>query len=1175
MTTTLSALQAGSCAIKWVLAIEGVRELITDASVAAVQTAYAGTAYDDGGVSVLRELNIQLRNQQALDPWNPFVTPGRCTARVLDTTDAFGIMVHRRNAGSETELAATRDRDDTTITVKSTTGFPSSGYIYIGTECIKYTGITSTSFTGCTRGMFSPMECGPGGSGGARFANHHRKGQDSNHLRTAALVTQLPRMWIGKRVAVRMHLWDPVTDTINTRDQAQLVFAGRIVGIAEDKKTFEIVLDLEHAARELENGVIGRDFWGAEIPKGIWIAAGRVFKMIDVSDATSRTANDLTVVTSGATGANQMNQGFYSLGEVCEKLNTWLASENAAARIWGTYHWRSPVSNNGDGLRTVCDWQIPNASSGKHVNWALQGPGEVFCFLGLRDTEPAQNAGLQAFGADGGAKYSNTAYSRAGDAVPFTTLIFRPTGPGRLAQEFTETINYELENEHGTFVDNRTWLPASVKSLCPAGHTWGLFIVDEKATVVASYDSTTGYLQNVWLAPFQLVSDNSNEPMAYIGRRADEPDEPVKVRQVIVIDATLEALINLLVYSTGTPGYNHSTWDSLGFGIGLGMPGELFGNEFERSLSNLPGAAAPIMLVLEEPKKLGQILEGDLLFRNAFIRWRDQHFEFAQWKTPTIGQSIATFNEETKAVPVDQEDDQRAASEESDYQVRPVIKLQFGRDFASMRGDDKYLRTLFIEDQTIVDDVGGNVQPRTISLRNTYAQFTAAGAAVEAILGKFIAALTLRSRSQRKIVRPLNMKFWEGYSVGDIVTVADNYARDPISGRRGIGARAATITRLWYVPGPKLAGEVELMFYDAHRGELYAPSAQVDETANTGGFTAGYNSATNTLRTYQHKFSHAISFPVFRGRGDVGTPGTQTISEPLDAAALAANDKVLIIEIDPSNPLSPIFWERTVASVSGVDVALTAGLSSPAFDSTKKYRITYQKYSQVTATQQDYAFQAGSSTYLIEGVDPPDHFAIADEPYSFVRNTGTEKGELIPEMLYGDGRAWDVGTDRALISSSNQFIDRKSAHQSPLLWNNPEFGTSNPTYVPAWMGPVFFGTEQLSTSIYRLLTLAPFMRSNTGGTTGFIRATLSRTLPTAQPGGTPSLQNTNGVRFTDQFSQAEWSTSSSTYSTLTAATLEVAVKDMTYGYAWLVIERKGPAELRGFGKWIEGVRLVA
>ena len=51
-----------------------------------------------------------------------------------------------------TELDGTITSGDTTITVDSTTDFPTAGTITIGSEEIPYTGKTSTTFTGCSRG---------------------------------------------------------------------------------------------------------------------------------------------------------------------------------------------------------------------------------------------------------------------------------------------------------------------------------------------------------------------------------------------------------------------------------------------------------------------------------------------------------------------------------------------------------------------------------------------------------------------------------------------------------------------------------------------------------------------------------------------------------------------------------------------------------------------------------------------------------------------------------------------------------------------------------------------------------------------------------------------------------------------------------------------------------------
>jgi hypothetical protein len=64
---------------------------------------------------------------------------------------ARGESIYKSAVGSNT-LDGPLTAVATTITVLSTTGFSSSGTLIIGTEQITYTGKTSTTFTGCTRG---------------------------------------------------------------------------------------------------------------------------------------------------------------------------------------------------------------------------------------------------------------------------------------------------------------------------------------------------------------------------------------------------------------------------------------------------------------------------------------------------------------------------------------------------------------------------------------------------------------------------------------------------------------------------------------------------------------------------------------------------------------------------------------------------------------------------------------------------------------------------------------------------------------------------------------------------------------------------------------------------------------------------------------------------------------
>jgi len=58
-------------------------------------------------------------------------------------------------AGKKTALTVELSATGATATVESTTGFSSSGYLLINGELIQYTGVTSTTFTGLTRGVSS------------------------------------------------------------------------------------------------------------------------------------------------------------------------------------------------------------------------------------------------------------------------------------------------------------------------------------------------------------------------------------------------------------------------------------------------------------------------------------------------------------------------------------------------------------------------------------------------------------------------------------------------------------------------------------------------------------------------------------------------------------------------------------------------------------------------------------------------------------------------------------------------------------------------------------------------------------------------------------------------------------------------------------------------------------
>lgn len=76
------------------------------------------------------------------------------TVHLSDVDGAATALFASEFLARSTYLAASALATDATIDVVSTTGFDASGVIYLDQEAIAYSGVTASSFTGCTRGRF-------------------------------------------------------------------------------------------------------------------------------------------------------------------------------------------------------------------------------------------------------------------------------------------------------------------------------------------------------------------------------------------------------------------------------------------------------------------------------------------------------------------------------------------------------------------------------------------------------------------------------------------------------------------------------------------------------------------------------------------------------------------------------------------------------------------------------------------------------------------------------------------------------------------------------------------------------------------------------------------------------------------------------------------------------------
>lgn len=1156
---TLAAMQAGSAAYKYVVAIEGYPYLLTDANTVQAVIAHAGTDY----TQALGGLYVELDNEQKIDPWDPFQGGGRCVLRVqADSTDRFGIDTHRKAQGPETMLTATADRGAMVLKVNGGTVF-SAGDAYIGTECVTISSADPTNLWLSARGKYSPF--GSNGTGNARYAEHHRVLNDPNTVRMNPVVSQQPRVWVGKWVGVWMHKVDGVTGQLNSKSNAQCVFAGRITGISDDPNTGYTCVELKHGLDCLKDTTIGRDFYSANITEGLYIATGLVFSFSDWTSiaGAATNGNDLTVVASGASGTNQINAGYYSLEEICSFLNSWLGAEKKATRITGFYTWKSPDTVNA-GLRTTCTWRMPNAGT-TGVKWIMTMPSQVSAFLGCVDAGPGTSGASQQIGD---AFISNTLKTYQSPVVPWRTAFFRLGGPGI-------GFNASLENERGQFVDQYALLPAAIKQGAQAGLQWGIFVLDEKYLIFGAYSA--GLLNNCWITPYKMPGAQSSDALSAGGRRADETTGgPVTIRQVFLVESTFANVVRNIFYSSGVPGYNSATYDTFGYGFGLGIPGSLLGNNFDQSIDNMPGAAVSVAFLLDEPTKIGELLAGDLILRHAFPMFKNGGFQIGTWQTPLAENAVATLTESNKAEPSGHIASQRSANVLSEEWLRNAIKIDYDRDITFGK-DGTYQSSITFEDQVSVDDRGGESQAFTIKARNTLKQFAQTGAGIEALLPGFMATMPMFSRASRHITRSIDLRYYEGLAPGDIVLVTDAFARDPATGIRGISSRAAIVTRIRYNPGGPQPGdpssitppqgEVDLFFLDLHRSSLYAPCAQVDDSKITDGFSVGWNVSTRTLQVYQHQHSFAPSRSVVQGTHT----SIQLLGEAIDASRFAANDRIRIVQIDPDVPTTALSWQATILSVSGSQIAIDRDL--PGWDVTKFYRVIFDNYSTCQATQQGFAFQADATTRLIENVAQPYEWSASQEPLPIDTNIATDKPEFVAAGAYGDGRAFDVGHERAIARLANSLNDSKTAHQTPLMIGT-SFGSSGASF---WglncIIPVFFGMEQTSNSIARYLTVAPSMKTTSANAVGFVRVTLSKERPVNAPGSGPTFQS---VAYANTFAQQTWSTTSpsTAWTVGEDRQLNLLAKN-GYGWAWLVIETFNLGLCRGLTKCIEGIRVLS
>ena len=199
MASSFSTLRQRGYGTLYAIKVEGIPFIFTEGPPPYRVDAESVPAVPDAGYTASDSFMVvnDTTIDQELDRESS-VSRGKALSIVLswDVLTAEGILddLFRRPA-YHTTITADVSATATTIAVADTTDFGSvshAGQFYLGRELIKYTGTTSTSFTGCTRGYLG-------------YKYKFRKDDPGSH----GIISPTPHAWMGRFVTIYEHLLSP------------------------------------------------------------------------------------------------------------------------------------------------------------------------------------------------------------------------------------------------------------------------------------------------------------------------------------------------------------------------------------------------------------------------------------------------------------------------------------------------------------------------------------------------------------------------------------------------------------------------------------------------------------------------------------------------------------------------------------------------------------------------------------------------------------------------------------------------------------------------------------------------------------------------------------------------------------------------------------------------------
>lgn len=1100
MVTTAAALATYSAnQVCYVLAFEGLNLLLTDTSdTAGIVTAWAATdwttAYQglEKPGSISQEINLFERELQA---------DGQ-TFRFLDSNGALSLLFLRQQRTTDathnwTTQTADIDSNDTTVNVKDTTGFASSGNIYWGSvETAAYGSKTGTTFASLTRGKWALFGTS---SDATRFGRPHLLNTGDANVSTGdkPTVSDWPRVHHNRRVALYMHHYDLAAGTWSTKANAMLLWTGRMKGNPSRDHLGNLSFNCQSVHEELLTTIMANRFTGT-LRAGMYLDPAWIGVTLQIDTLTVAVGATHATVCTLTNGEFSTDSVFKTIDEIASLVNEVMNAATSASATPDT----TTVQLQKTEEQYRFQGTVPGLSATTKVWFKVGLHPRIWQFLGW--TGSSVGSGRTSTGLD--VEYRMWDGQDDGPhplpADGFPTYAYIPVDKGAANKAGDATILIEVENIRGTSVSQPS---GSIIGTFGTGVDVILKIGDKFFGAIRTSNSQYTIRCLLDGSPGMLIRSN-DDALAEAWPETFEGDPP-RVEQVWFEHGDAATIFLQLLLSTGTPAYNHATYDTYAAGtsLGLGIPYTLIDvDSFTAVLGSAryslwtPGAVPFARLF----NSICQLYDAALVWD-----WTSSKLTLRQVTSPAHPNvATVTLDSGNTASPED-----RATLEYPPDAVINRATLKYGYDFAGSPTKELTINNLVSQSDY------GQIKSLIIEAPGIYSRQE-----VDSATARMSAALALYGSTRAVVERSINATVAVQIAPGDTVLLTDALLVDPDTGTEGMTDRACLVLGTSWSP-ETTAGSVHLVMVpelDPDRIALWGPSARVDETSGANG-GLGVDGKTLTLKT--HEYSHS--------------------SEATDVNAFAEGDQIRIVELSAASPQS-FSDEIDVLDANNNTIKIFNNISG-TWDSSKRYVVEFDDYSTVTADQTTRGSWLADDT---TGKISTNGDAYEWGPDPAVIGAATDFTTVYQKKPSAAAAAGDPNSCRVLHDALDGLVCI-SGWRTPLI--NEQFGvaeelrTATTTRTLVY-GPVKIPLYHAGDLFGRALKCVAFVKTSAG--TATVRFTLSSGMPTGS--------STTSFTFPDGGNNyAEVTTTSTTYVYTSEGTIGAPV--MVAGsppHAWLSVD---------------------